>query len=689
MNQVKQLSNSRSKLTYRAEIDGLRAIAVISVILYHAKILILGKDWFEGGFIGVDIFFVISGYLITRIILCELYEKGSFSFLKFYERRARRILPVLFLVIFVSIPFGWQKLLPSDFVEYAKSILASVFFGSNFFFYFNTTEYGADSSLLKPFLHTWSLGVEEQFYLVFPIFALISFKYLKSHFWVVLVALSLLSLQFAEFMELRNSDLNFYLPFSRFWELAIGSVLALYELSDEDKKDSFWIKLLPTVGLYLIAYSVLFFNGKTPHPSFHTIIPILGVALIISFSSKDELVGKILGSRLFVWVGLISYSVYLWHYPIFAFSRLGAAEESNQDKLEWIALTFLLSISSYLLVERPFRKEVSTRTFCVFIGASLAILVGGSVYVIKEDGVGTVARLGFNPEIINTIQPNYFFGDHGCGEYEVYTHKDTDFCTMGMRKKEAIDYILVGDSHAMHSQPMLDRLSVELDLKGLFGGNSGCPALLGIYSVRGMPHPNELSRKCFDFNQNAYDLVKKLGIKTVFLIARWDYYVDGANVGALNNITDIELEIGDTNRARLVYDEAVARTVARYSELGVRIIVMLQVPHQNINVKRFFEELITISSVEGRKEFLERSKDRFLSLSEHMMRQSIANESWLKQSKAINNGTLILIDPTDEFCENGICPIFNENVSFYTDFDHASTHGFDRLENKFKDTMSH
>ena len=200
-----------SKLSQRVEIDGLRAIAVVSVILYHAFIMLSDRDWFEGGFIGVDIFFVISGYLITRIILVELYTTGSFSFLNFYERRARRILPMLFVVIFVSTPYAWQKLLPSDFVEYAESILASLFFGSNFFFYFSTTEYGSESAFLKPFLHTWSLGVEGQFYLLFPILATVVFKYFRKHFLTILIGLFLISLLFAELMEVRNSELNFYL----------------------------------------------------------------------------------------------------------------------------------------------------------------------------------------------------------------------------------------------------------------------------------------------------------------------------------------------------------------------------------------------------------------------------------------------------------------------------------------------
>ena len=214
---------------YRPEIDGLRAIAVTSVILYHLQLDLFGRELFKGGFIGVDIFFVISGYLITRIILNEIQQTDKFSFVSFYERRARRILPMLFVVIFFSIPFAWFKLLPSDFLDYGKSIISSVFFFSNLFFYLSQTQYAAESALLKPFLHTWSLGVEEQFYLVFPILMLIIYKKLNKFFFVILIFFVLLSILFAEYMWSFNPDLNFYLPFSRFWELAIGSILALLE----------------------------------------------------------------------------------------------------------------------------------------------------------------------------------------------------------------------------------------------------------------------------------------------------------------------------------------------------------------------------------------------------------------------------------------------------------------------------
>ena len=180
---------NNSSISYRPEIDGLRAIAVISVIIFHAQIIINEKNLLEGGFIGVDIFFVISGYLITRIIFKELLLKNSFDFFNFYERRARRILPMLFVVIFVSIPFAWKKLFPSDFVEYVDSIISSILFVSNFFFYFSETEYDASSSLLKPFLHTWSLGIEEQFYLISPLLTVFIFKYFKKRILVLLIIL--------------------------------------------------------------------------------------------------------------------------------------------------------------------------------------------------------------------------------------------------------------------------------------------------------------------------------------------------------------------------------------------------------------------------------------------------------------------------------------------------------------------
>ena len=310
------------KLTYRPEIDGLRAIAVGAVILYHAQITIFGYQPFKGGFIGVDIFFVISGYLITSIILKELIATGTFSFKYFYERRVRRILPALLVVMLASIPFAWNILLPNSFVDFSKSILYSLGFISNLYFHYSGQQYGDLSGLLKPFLHTWSLSVEEQFYILFPIVLLITFKYFRKNLIHILIVGFIISLVLADWGSKNYVSATFYFLHTRMWELLAGSILAYLEITLGHRNKNQQLNLiLPSVGLFLIGHSILFFNDTMFHPSFYTLSSIIGVCLIIWSSDKNELVTKMLSSKLFVGIGLISYSLYLWHYPIFSFYR--------------------------------------------------------------------------------------------------------------------------------------------------------------------------------------------------------------------------------------------------------------------------------------------------------------------------------------------------------------------------------
>ena len=216
------------KINYRPEIDGLRAIAVISVIFYHAQIELFNHKLFLGGFIGVDIFFVISGYLITSIILKELHVTGNFSFSKFYERRIRRILPALLLIMLASLPLAWLYLLPTSLVDFSKSILYSLGFGSNFYFHFSGEEYGAISGFFKPMLHTWSLSVEEQYYILFPIILLISLRFFKNYLIVIFLIRFLLSLVIADWGSKNYPSFTFYVLPTRGWELLAGSILAYY-----------------------------------------------------------------------------------------------------------------------------------------------------------------------------------------------------------------------------------------------------------------------------------------------------------------------------------------------------------------------------------------------------------------------------------------------------------------------------
>jgi peptidoglycan/LPS O-acetylase OafA/YrhL len=375
-------------VTYRPEIDGLRAIAVSAVILYHANITILGFQPFKGGFIGVDIFFVISGYLITSIILKELVTTGSFSFKYFYERRIRRILPALLFVMLISLPFAWMYLTPSSFVDFSKSILYSIGFSSNFYFHFSGEQYGATSGLFKPMLHTWSLSVEEQYYILFPIVLLIAFRYFRKYLIYILIFGVILSLGVADWGSRNYPSFTFYALPTRAWELLAGSILAYFEIKNVKRSKNKSLNLIfPTLGLLLIGHSIVFFNDRMFHPSFYTLSPIIGVCLIIWFSDKNELITKILSTKLFVTIGLISYSLYLWHYPIFAFARIIEITQGSFYKLLLAIIVILLSIVSYYFIERPFRnKKNKFKKQILYILSFVIIIFIFNINVISSKG---------------------------------------------------------------------------------------------------------------------------------------------------------------------------------------------------------------------------------------------------------------------------------------------------------------
>ena len=377
------------KIRYRPEIDGLRAISVIAVILYHADLTFKGIPIFAGGFIGVDIFLVISGYLITSLILKEINLKKDFSFINFYERRARRILPALFGVIIFSLPFAWMYLLPIEFKSFSKSIIYTIFFGSNFYFHFTGLEYGAPSSFLKPFLHTWSLAIEEQFYIIFPIIIFLTFKFFKKNLIKILIALFIISLIFAEWGSKSYPSSTFYFLHSRAWEVLAGSLLAYYGNKKRKIFYNAYEKFLPAVGIVLIIFSFLFYKDDMFHPSIMTVIPVTGVALIIWFAGKKDYISKILSTKFFVSIGLISYSLYLYHYPLFSFARISGLVSGDVFKKIILALFIIFfSISSYFLIERPFRKKglISKKKLVGSILVFLIIICSFNFLAIKQEG---------------------------------------------------------------------------------------------------------------------------------------------------------------------------------------------------------------------------------------------------------------------------------------------------------------
>ena len=362
------------KIAYRPEIDGLRALAVFSVIIYHAKISFINSHFLTGGYIGVDIFFVISGYLITSIILTEFYSTNSFSIRGFYNRRARRILPALTVVILATITYGYFYLYPISLIGLSKSSISSLFFSSNIFFWQAGELYDAENSLMLPLLHTWSLSVEEQYYIIFPIIMLLIYKFFRNFTLVLFLGGFVSSFIMADYISKIEPSFNFYILPTRAWELLAGSIAAYLLINKENFIKKFKRYNLSNIGFVLILFSIIFFDDNTRTPSFVTVIPILGVFFIILFLDKNQFLFKLLSSKPLVFLGLISYSLYLWHYPIFSYSRIIEFYNGSMDKfLILLSICFVLSFLTYKFVERPFRnknksfKSVLTNVFILYI----------------------------------------------------------------------------------------------------------------------------------------------------------------------------------------------------------------------------------------------------------------------------------------------------------------------------------
>ncbi len=371
-------------MKYRKDIDGLRCIAVIPVILFHG-----GFELLSGGYIGVDVFFVISGFLIASIIIKE-QEAGKFSISGFYERRARRILPALFFVLLATLPFTWFWLLPYELKEFGKSLLAVSSFSSNILFW-QTSDYFAATAQQIPLLHTWTLAVEEQFYIIFPIFMMLFWAFGKRFLIIIIGSIALVSLFLAEWGWREFPEANFFLLPTRMWELMIGVLVAFYLFNKQQAKSYMVNQSLSLAGLVLIIIPLFFFDKGTPTPSLYTLAPTLGTALIIIFSTSDTLVYRILTVRLLVGIGLISYSAYLWHQPLFVFAHIITQEEPSFWLMALLSvITLLLAYLSWRFVEAPFRDKNRFSRKQIFTGgiiSSLIFIAIGSIFILTEGAI--------------------------------------------------------------------------------------------------------------------------------------------------------------------------------------------------------------------------------------------------------------------------------------------------------------
>lgn len=414
-------------MKYRAEIDGLRALAVVPVILFHAEF-----ELFSGGFVGVDVFFVISGYLITTILIEEI-ENKRFSIVNFYERRARRILPALFFVMLVCIPFAWMWMLPSQMKDFSQSLVAVSLFASNILFW-SESDYFDGASEEKPLLHTWSLAVEEQYYVVFPIFLILAWRFGKARLFWMIVVMAAFSLLLSEWGWRNSATANFYLAPTRAWELFAGSLASFIVKKRGVQKNN----LLATVGFAAIVFSIFYFDEATPFPSVYALVPVLGVVLLVLYAERGTYAAKLLSNRGFVGIGLISYSAYLWHQPLFAFARIYSLEHPSHFLM--LALSFVsmfLAYFSWLFIEKPFRRKQGRSHVGVFSIAAFAILFFVFLGGWGHKSNGYESRLTAEERIFT----KYLF--NGVTQLQINISNKSNFENDGRKK-----ILIIGDSYA-------------------------------------------------------------------------------------------------------------------------------------------------------------------------------------------------------------------------------------------------
>lgn len=549
-------------MNYRAEIDGLRAVAVLPVILFHA-----GYSAFSGGFVGVDIFFVISGYLITSIILSEM-EQGRFSIVNFYERRARRILPALFCVMAITLPFAWAWLIPSEFKDFSKSIVAVMAFASNILFW-QTSGYFDSTVESKPLLHTWSLAVEEQYYVLFPIFLLFAWRLGRRNLAALVLLLVIASLMLAQFTTHAAPDASFYLLPTRGWELGIGALAAIYMGKNGQMTVSkVWSEFLGMVGFVLIAASIFMYDAQTPFPSVYTLAPTIGTALIILYCRKSTLVGWILTRKAMVGIGLVSYSAYLWHQPLFALARQRSANDPGLLTFTVLSLaSIVLGYLSWRFVERPFRDRNSISQQQVFafsaVGIAIFLCIGLAGY--QTNGFREREKWDGIEHAFDT-QGELGSGNRLCEKNRIDSVLGPQVCVIGDRAKQP-NGVLWGDSYAgalMHGLDAQLRRSGQAFYVVL---SDGCIPVEGAWRTR-----KGVEFNCVESRHRQFvdQLLRQDGIQTVVWI--------GAFSALLGSKPHEEYVIDGVPAEHTVTKRRIVETLAKFEGAGKRVVFIGNTP---------------------------------------------------------------------------------------------------------------
>lgn len=621
---------SDTKLAYRPDIDGLRAVAVLSVVFCHAGF------YCPGGFVGVDVFFVISGYLIAGLILKEL-KQGTFTLTNFWERRIRRIVPPLAVVVIATFVASWFILMPADFAAYGKSVIGLALFASNVQFW-KSIDYFDNAAEEKPLLHTWSLSVEEQFYIFVPVFLLLLAKRSKlNRAYLLLAAAAALSFGLSVFWTQRHPTTNFYLLPTRAWELFAGALLA-FSPKCGIERNKWLVEVVAFTGIALILVPCFVYDHKTPFPGLTALPPVLGSALLIwvgASAAGFSLIGRTLASKPVVFIGLISYSLYLWHWPLFSLARYLSVQAPGAA-VWWILIlaSGALATLSWRFVETPFRRrcvladraQLFTATAILF-----TVMLSSGAFVFKANGFeGRIKE-----RTRNFVETGKF--DHSyVRELELQDIPD-HLVRIGATNKVP-DVLIWGDSHAMAVLPMLDRLGSETGTAVAAATHAATPPVVGYFSR------NEwgMNERALPFNAAVLAHIKAAKPRAVILISYWNMHAEVAE-----------------------FQEALVKTVREIASVGTVVYLMKDIPIYEFNVQK----ALVRASYKGAD-----LNQYALSPSEYHAADKIPEDliTRLKQE-----GVRIL-DPLPLLlarCGSNTFTPFDSGGSFYYDGNHLSTYG--------------
>jgi len=670
-----------SNIKYRPEIDGLRAVAVMPVILFHA-----GFPGFSGGYVGVDIFFVISGYLITLILLSDNENKKVFRLVDFYERRARRILPAFFFVLFLTTVAVMFYSFPTEYKSYSKALLSTLIFSSNVYFYFSSG-YFDQSSELNPLLHTWSLSVEEQFYIFFPLLLLYLLR--KGGgilLYVTLFLLAVISFFLSVVLIRYDVNANFYLLPTRAWELLVGTGVALIEFKRVVLADKYQrlLVFVGLIGMCLVIYSIVAFDKKSHVPGVHALFPVFGAAMIVIGAKRGNLVGWVLGSMPLVRIGLISYSAYLIHQPLFAVARMISLDHLTPlEHAPLILATIILAYLVWRFVENPFRnKSKITLQFIVrgSVSASLLFVVVG-VYGVVSAGWGG----RFEPETLSLLNHSKidYTRQIKCEDLVASYPDVNSACVIHDEGQvEGSKVAVWGDSHA---RSIVWQVAERFNNDGISVLNlatSGCPGIADIYR-KSVTAESVLCRKFKD--SVVAHLMEPNSPKVVVLLSRWTINIEDTRFDNGQGGVEYGSNV-DWYAPRFVADDdhngvlgALRNTIDGLLSSGKYIVLVYPIPEAGWTVPLYMARASVL-----RKEL----SNYQLSTSYELYKKR--HEKVISLFDSYSGDKVFKVRPSDILCnEGGRCLVARYGAPLYDDNNHPSAVLSELIADQVYDVVRH